>query len=789
MKRTGTKALSTLLALVMLLGFAALPAMADGIALVGEVTITNQSRVNIRSGGSTDYPIVATGNPGDLFQTTGQGPTGWYEILLPDDTFGFISNKMVYFYRYPNPIAYGAQYTIPVYYMTAQGQTLKTVNVPVKPGQNVITADDSQVPGYRLTSTRSVYVSVDAAGKAVPNGVIFNYEQAYAQPTVAPVVTGTVRVFYKDIYNQVIASEYRTLNVGAQLVKADISRLPQGTYITGASDAVVVVNSDGSVTPMEVNFIITTATPQTPPPATFSVPVSYRDEAGNVLRNTTAQVMPGYTTVTADDANVPSGMALTSARSVVVYASNQGVTFPSTVVFTYKTPVKATIAVVYRDNTGRTLYTETRQLDQGTATITADDSRVGAGYVLQSSRSVQVTVYQNGTVSQNQVVFDYAQPVSFNLPVEYRSNDGRTLYSVTRTLSAGTTTITADDNRVGSGYVLQSNRNVQVTVYQNGTANPDRVVFLYAQPVSATVSIVYKDVGGNNLFSETRTFQQGTYTITANDGRAPTGYVLQGNRNVQVTISSNGTASPGTVEFVYAPPAPPVTVNIPVVYKDQDGAILHQTSVAVSSAAPNTVTANKNLAPAGYVLSGSSSVRVTVSPQGVANPAQVTFTFRDPSTITEAQMLPGHKTFSYKGDAVPVYSGPGTDYWRAANGRAAMGGGKIWVWGTTGDWAMIGYGLSNNLFRIGYIQKSYIPADLDVPELIFGSQRAVVGSSGAHFTDDMIVNPTWLQVIPAGTEVTLLAYENLNNHWAYIETTMDGQPSRGFVNKIRISTK
>ena len=59
--------------------------------------------------------------------------------------------------------------------------------------------------------------------------------------------------------------------------------------------------------------------------------------------------------------------------------------------------------------------------------------------------------------------------------------------------------------------------------------------------------------------------------------------------------------------------------------------------------------------------------------------------------------------------------------------------------------------------------------------------------SPANLTDDPIINPTWLFEIPTGTEVTLLAYENFVDHWAYIETTYNGQPIRGFVNKIRIS--
>ena len=50
-----------------------------------------------------------------------------------------------------------------------------------------------------------------------------------------------------------------------------------------------------------------------------------------------------------------------------------------------------------------------------------------------------------------------------------------------------------------------------------------------------------------------------------------------------------------------------------------------------------------------------------------------------------------------------VYSGPGVYYFRANDGRAAYGWGGVRVYGVCGDWVMIGYGLSNGAYRIGYV--------------------------------------------------------------------------------------
>ena len=170
------KIAAALLALMLLAGIPAIPVSADGGALVGEVTVTHSRNVNLRSGGSTSYPIIGSASPGQLFQTTGQVAGGWYEILMPDGSFAYISNTLVYYFPYQTPIPLGSQFTVPVYYRTTQGQTLKTVFAPLRAGQNLITADDTQVPGYRLISARSVYVTLGSNGQPVPSGVIFTYE-------------------------------------------------------------------------------------------------------------------------------------------------------------------------------------------------------------------------------------------------------------------------------------------------------------------------------------------------------------------------------------------------------------------------------------------------------------------------------------------------------------------------------------------------------------------------------------------------------------------------------------
>lgn len=720
-----------LLLLTLLLGLVILPASADGTNIIGEVTITHNRAVNLRSGGGTEYSIVGSANPGELFQTTGTTSSGWYEILLPNGQVAYVSNTLVYFYPYTQSVPAGTQYNLPVYYKNPQGTTIKTVQVPVRVGQNVVTADDSQMPGYRLTSARSVYVSVDQAGRASPGGVIFTYELT-SLPQNPGGVTASLPIYYRNAYNQLLASELRTLNIGTQLVRADTSKLPAGYSISGTADAVVTVSYNGIPSPASLTFTASLSSYTPPQQASVSLPISYRDELGNTLHNTSQVLARGYTTITANDALVPAGYTLTSQRSVSVFLSDAGISYPGGVVFTYKKAVQAVIQITYKDqnNPSGSLHTETRTLPEGSNTVTANDTKVPSGYTLQSARNVQVTVYNNGYVSQNQVVFTYAPPAP--------------------------------------------------------------------QTVTVAIPVVYKDWPGNVLYNTYAYVSTGTNTVTANDAFVPN-YGLHSARNQTVTVDRYGNATPNSITFTYilkqsAQPTPAVTAVIPVVYKDFPGNVLHTTEFYARYGS-NTVTANDSLVP-NYALHSARNQTVNVDQYGNANPTSITFTYilRDAAPPAQPQqgnvdgvpILPGHQTFSYSGDPIAVYTGPGTYFYRSGNGRATVAGGRLRVWGTRGDWALIGYGLSNNLYRVGYIPRSAVPYDLNLPELQFSSKMATVTST-AYLTDDPIVKPTWITEIPVGTQVYLLAYETFANHWAYVETTYNGQQIVGFINKARIS--
>lgn len=133
--------------------------------------------------------------------------------------------------------------------------------------------------------------------------------------------------------------------------------------------------------------------------------------------------------------------------------------------------------------------------------------------------------------------------------------------------------------------------------------------------------------------------------------------------------------------------------------------------------------------------------------------------------------------------AYSVYSGPGEHYYRANNGKAMYGGaGSVRVFGVTGDWILMGYGLSNGDYRVGYVPAeglnyiSNLRGDINY-NLTFGSQ--VMYTNGvASISDDPIVKGKMFADIPADTQVIALA---TMGNWTYVELTLNGKPTRGFV--------
>lgn len=134
-----------------------------------------------------------------------------------------------------------------------------------------------------------------------------------------------------------------------------------------------------------------------------------------------------------------------------------------------------------------------------------------------------------------------------------------------------------------------------------------------------------------------------------------------------------------------------------------------------------------------------------------------------------------------------VYSAPTAASWRGSDGKAAVStNGYIYAAGWENGWLLIYYELTsgNNAggLRVGYVNGSSVSGVDFNAMLDFSRQEATVFES-CNLTDDPLRFATTITTIPAGSKVTYLTtMTNQNGQvWDYIETTVNGQPVRGFI--------
>lgn len=664
-------------------------------------------------------------------------------------------------------------------------------------------------------------LSVDGiAGPKTLNKLYFDPNVVRATPGTDP-TAASLSIYYISTTGARLNSETRVLNPGTHTIRPDAAKVPAGYALRSTRDVRVTVDQRGNLNPASVTYTYQPGTSV----QTVYVPVYYRSDSNQLLgQDYVAAPWGQATTVFAQPSRVPAGYALITPAELTVSVSSQGVPIPSALTFIYRGPqaVNAVLPVLYRNTQGDLIGSEIRALPQGTHTITADNTKVPAGYTLQSAAQQHVSVSAQGIATPNVLTFTYrTSAVTISLPVRYVDPSGAVLHADSVSVVTGSNIVTANDALV-PGYTLQSARQVPVTVDSTGRATPASVSFTYKLPASGQVRILYRDNEGTSLVDTTATLQEGAHTITANDSFVPAGYTLTSARSVQVTVAANGTTTPAQVTFTYqrpsavtptptptptTTPAPtntpepatdtpaPVSASITVEYHRSDtGALIG--GYTVDGLAPGThVITARDSQVGDYLLQGDASQAVTVDAAGTATPATVVFTFAKPVTATpepvadtpapvpEIPALPAYTEVQAAEGSFPVYTGPGDTYYRV--GDATLGGGTIRVWGKVGNWALIGYGTSNGGYHVGYVSLAALPADLQPQELTLAS-AARQNVSTSLFVDDPIVSQNRIleENMAAGTNFRVLGY--LNDQWAYVEVDNllgSGQTARGFVSR------
>ena len=128
-----------------------------------------------------------------------------------------------------------------------------------------------------------------------------------------------------------------------------------------------------------------------------------------------------------------------------------------------------------------------------------------------------------------------------------------------------------------------------------------------------------------------------------------------------------------------------------------------------------------------------------------------------------------------------VYSGPGEEYFREANGRAAVSA-NDWaqVFGREGDWALIQYRVRGAKLRFGYVNKEAIEDFDALPELRF--EAAAFSGENDFVTSDPLGECEGIELPGETWEMTRLA--TLGDEWFYVELTLPaGETARMFAEK------
>ena len=555
---------------------------------------------------------------------------------MANDTFAdaytlYVSTQMM-----PTDPALDTPVDVTVVYQYDNGEVIDQQTQPLGSGDHIIIPSSALVAGLEWTSAQEVPVHVEG-GVASPNPVVFTYK--------TPDVKADVTVVYQYDDGEVIDRTTQSLGSGDHTIKPT-SELVAGLEWTSAQEVSVHVEG-GVATPDTVIF--TYKKPDVP----ANVTVVYQYEDGEVIDQTTQSLGSGDHTIK-PTSELVAGLEWTSAQEVPVHVEG-GVATPNTVTFTYKKPdVKADVTVVYQYEDGTVIDRTTQSLGSGDHTITSTSELV-AGLELTSAQEVPVHV-EGGVATPNLVTFEYKQastePVYANIEISFVDKDGNPVASPQSTsLPVGRHTVTAAPEDLLDGYSIATEPNVTVEVYEDGTADPASIAFVYnkvetdpteePQPSPASVTVLYLAREDNHEVAAAQTFTlgEGTVPVSATPENLEAGYTLDGAATQDVVVDQQGNASPNPVTFYYVKaqePTPVAQATITIRYTDVKGNQIAPTETRMLDA--NNVYAiapDPSRVPSDYLPLKADTVSVTVNAEGVADVTEVVFVYQPKVTETE----------------------------------------------------------------------------------------------------------------------------------------------------------
>ncbi len=488
-------------------------------------------------------------------------------------------------------------------------------------------------------------VTVFADGTSDPAYVQFTYKDAYIAP-----VTADLTILYQLSDGTVVASDTKTLQPGHHIIEADAAKM-NGYVLERTQTYEVTVDESGRITPDVVIFDLRKAA--------ADITVHYQDDLGR-------DVAPAQVFTYADGIHViyasPEGLSskyelAPGSLPEITIEVKDGIANMPDVYFFYQEKqdpvVSANVTIWYLDMEGSPVADpQVVTLDPGTHPLTPSPSSLPEGAILVEPAVITVTVDEFGRCDQEEIAFYYRLPQEVRtatVMVYYKDDRGNDIATAqTLTLADGTHTIVAAPADLPDGYAPFAGMETTETVTViNGVASRAQIVFYYqkfAEPQQFVLPVYYYDTEGRTIAtSQTVTVAPGTYSIQANPQDLPDGYTLAMDATQTVTVRDDGTTEPEEIAFYYKAPEKKAKVTVRYVNERQQDIITPFTLELASGY--HTVETDASLVPSGYDASSAKSVKLYVSRDGVAEPAQVVFTFA--AKVTETPIPVGESVYRY----------------------------------------------------------------------------------------------------------------------------------------------
>ena len=415
------------------------------------------------------------------------------ETVTADENGSLDKTEVTFYYEYVSPVQWPQM--IMVHYVSEAGESIAPDSeAEIIEGPNTVNPNPAQLPeNYVLISEENVQITAISDGTLSQNEVTFIY--AYVEPVTWP---RNVIVHYQSIASESEVGNTVATDTWAEVYAGDNEIRPEPTdlepFFELAGDEFIAVYADenGNVSPSEVTFYYVYREPVIWPQYVTVYYVSGEDFAP-VAAEQSREVNPGENQIWASPEALADGYVLTGDECVIVFADADGNITPDTVTFTYRYvqtdtlwPVSIPVYHFYEESDQKITEDTVALISFGENVI---EPQQFDDYI-STEENVVVIGYEDGTLSQNEVIFQYYRnepvlpteeiiiaPVSVS--VIYRTADGVKVASTgTVVCSVGTNPVYCAPVDLKDGYVLNDDEVKYVTVDLNG-ADTYEVVFEY----------------------------------------------------------------------------------------------------------------------------------------------------------------------------------------------------------------------------------------------------------------------------------------------------------------------